>query len=193
MTRSDSKKRSENMARIRPTDTSPEVELRKRLAALGLRYRINFRTPGGRADIAFPGKRFAVFVDGCFWHGCPDHYVRPRSRNDFWDQKLRENTERDRRQTRALLDADWRLLRVWEHEVRERPEAVAGLIVDALSHSKAQVPRGWRVVRVEVIDAVTDRERRYMATLADETVTRIVERVRTTRKIGRVRNSRPNG
>src|SRR4051812_22667472 len=111
--------RSENMARIRAGDTQPEVQLRCALWKRGLRYRVNYRTPGGRADLALPGRKVAIFVDGCFWHGCPEHYVRPRSPSAFWERKLLENVSRDRRQTQQLLDAEWIPIRLWEHEVRE--------------------------------------------------------------------------
>ena len=89
--------RSQNMSRIRGSDTRPEMVVRRALWSRGHRYRAGYKTPGGKADVAFPGKKIAVFIDGCFWHGCPAHYVRPRSREDFWSAKLLENVQRDRR------------------------------------------------------------------------------------------------
>ncbi|HYO69174.1 MAG TPA: very short patch repair endonuclease, partial [Archangium sp.] len=83
--------RSEQMSRIRGKDTSPERLLRSALWRAGLRFRLQSRTPYGRPDVVFSKARVAVFIDGCFWHGCPDHYVRPRTRNDFWSSKLLEN------------------------------------------------------------------------------------------------------
>ena len=110
--------RSENMARIHSSDTRPEVILRHALWRAGLRYRLNAKTPSGRADLVFRRGQLAVFVDGCFWHGCPDHYVRPRNREHFWAKKLRENVARDRRQTVTLEALGWRVYRIWEHDVQ---------------------------------------------------------------------------
>src|SRR5262245_51945914 len=113
------------MARIRPRDTSPERLLRKHLWNAGLRYRLHVPTPAGRPDIVFVSRRVAVFVDGCFFHGCPDHYVRPRSSCAFWAEKLAANVRRDIDQTRELERLGWRVCRIWEHEVFENPSRVA--------------------------------------------------------------------
>src|ERR1700682_6168645 len=119
MTPSNPLSRSEQMARIRGKNTGPERSLRSALWSTGLRYRIHPETPVGTPDIVLPGKRVAVFIDGCFWHGCPLHYVRPRSRTDHWIARLRGNVERDRRQTLELEALGWSVLRVWEHDVHE--------------------------------------------------------------------------
>lgn len=92
------------MARIRGKDTGPEVALRRALWQAGLRYRLGMRVEGTRPDLTFPRARLVVFVDGCFWHGCPLHYVRPRTKEEFWALKLAVNTDRDRRQTVLLRD-----------------------------------------------------------------------------------------
>lgn len=178
--------RSENMARIRGRDTAPELALRRALWARGLRYRVDFRTPGGRADIAVPAKTLAVFIDGCFWHGCPEHYVHPRSHRLFWDHKLRENVERDQRQTRRLLDEGWTVIRLWEHEVQEDPVAGAALIALALLRGgRGHWPR-WRVALVEPIDPAGVHERRHLSQLLGEGRRQQVG-PRTTAKAGRVR------
>lgn len=111
--------RSRNMSRIRGTNTKPEVVFRKALWKRGLRYRLNNKIAGVRPDLVFPARKLAIFIDGCFWHGCPKHYVRPRSRSEFWARKLSNNTSRDRRQTHLLLGLGWTVLRFWEHEVKE--------------------------------------------------------------------------
>src|SRR5215475_6215393 len=95
--------RSEQMARIRGAHTSPEVELRSLLWRSGLRYRLHVKALPGRPDLVLSRSRVAVFVDGCFWHGCPDHYVRPRSRTRFWAEKLSQNVQRDCQQHCQLL------------------------------------------------------------------------------------------
>jgi DNA mismatch endonuclease (patch repair protein) len=73
----------------------------------------------GRPDFVFPADRLAVFVDGCFWHGCPKHYTRPANNRAFWERKLRANRARDRQVNRELKRLGWRVLRVWEHDLRQ--------------------------------------------------------------------------
>ena len=80
------------------------------------------RTFSVRPDFVFPKLRLAVFVDGCFWHGCPRHFTRPKSRQAFWDAKILGNKQRDRLVNRTLRKAGWRVLRIWEHELRRREE-----------------------------------------------------------------------
>jgi DNA mismatch endonuclease (patch repair protein) len=103
----------------RSTDTKPEVALRSMLHRHGLRFRKNYtlRLPERRVrvDIAFPRLKLAVFVDGCFWHGCPDHGHHPQRNEEYWSRKLRRNAERDREVNAALKQAGWRIVRVWEH------------------------------------------------------------------------------
>ncbi len=108
--------RSRCMSRIRNKNTKPELALRKELWASGLRYRIHCSLPG-RPDIVFPGKRVAVFVDGCFWHGCPEHGVSPKTNAAFWKKKIRGNIERDTMITSKLKGLGWTVLRFWEHEI----------------------------------------------------------------------------
>lgn len=182
--------RSENMARIKGANTGPELAVRQRLWAAGYRYRLHVKTPGGRADLVIPRRSFALFIDGCFWHGCPEHYVRPRTSNPFWDSKLRENVDRDRRQTLKLLDAGWRVIRVWEHEVAEAPEQVAGQIITALSDDRFAAVSTLRVVRVDWLDREGRLERRTCEELLDGSRTLIEERERSTAKVGRVRGKR---
>lgn len=105
----------------RRTDTKPEVALRSALHRRGLRFRKDYpirvesRRPI-RPDIVFTRARVAVFVDGCFWHGCPHHQVVPKSNPDYWIPKLRRNVERDRDADAALGAAGWLVVRIWEHE-----------------------------------------------------------------------------
>jgi DNA mismatch endonuclease (patch repair protein) len=103
----------------RGKDTGPELVLRRLLHKRGLRYRVDARPIAAvrrRADVVFPGDRVAVFVDGCFWHGCPDHY-RPATKNaDFWREKIDGNRLRDAETNETLKAAGWAVIRVWEHE-----------------------------------------------------------------------------
>lgn len=112
------------MSRNRGTNTKPEVRLRKALWRLGLRYRVNSEL-AGRPDIVFPGSRAVIFVDGCFWHGCPEHFSQPKQNAIFWKKKLARNRARDIEVNEALAAAGWRVFRVWEHEVRAGAESCA--------------------------------------------------------------------
>ncbi|SDO07904.1 T/G mismatch-specific endonuclease [Geodermatophilus sp. DSM 45219] len=107
------------MQKQRTRDTAPEMAIRRLLHAAGLRYRVDFSPlPGSRrrADLVFTSSRVAVFVDGCFWHGCPIHGSQSRTNSQFWSQKIESNVLRDNNTDAALRDADWLPLRVWEHE-----------------------------------------------------------------------------
>jgi DNA mismatch endonuclease, patch repair protein len=175
--------RSEQMARIRSRNTRPEVLLGALLWRGGARYRKHAATPHGRPDFVFSGKKLAVFVDGCQWHGCPEHYVRPRTRNDFWGRKLDENVARDVRQTLGLESAGWRVIRIWEHELWRDPAAAALTVLDALKGTVAPAAApSWRVARVEVLDRVLDLERRHLVNLYAPSETRVEERKRSTAK-----------
>jgi DNA mismatch endonuclease (patch repair protein) len=104
----------------RSQDTRPEIRLRSALHRRGHRFRKDFRVSASiatcRVDLAFTARRVAVFVDGCFWHCCPDHGTLPVSNTEYWHPKLARNVERDRSIDRALREAGWTVVRVWEHE-----------------------------------------------------------------------------
>ena len=103
----------------RKRDTRPEVALRQAVHALGLRYRVACRpleTERWTADLVFTRARVAVFVDGCFWHGCPEHFSAPRTNGEYWSPKIARNRERDAITNAALREAGWTVLRIWEHE-----------------------------------------------------------------------------
>lgn len=107
------------MSTLARKDTKPELELRRALHRRGFRYRVQLKVPGNRRrtiDIAFPRLRLAVYVDGCFWHGCPEHHVRPRANNEWWTWKIERNQARDGDTDRHLQAAGWTVLRIWEHE-----------------------------------------------------------------------------
>ncbi|MRX44506.1 DNA mismatch endonuclease Vsr [Agromyces sp. Q22] len=116
------------MVANRSRDTSPEKAVRSLLHARGLRYRVHTRPVVAlprTADIVFTRRRIAVFIDGCFWHVCPEHGHIPHSNVEYWEPKLRGNQLRDRETDDALRDAGWSVLRFWEHE---SPDAVADAI-----------------------------------------------------------------
>jgi len=127
--------RSRNMQAIRRTDTKPEIELRRRLHAMGFRFRKDMRLdlPNGRVrpDIVFTKQRVAVFVDSCFWHVCPQHGRQPTSNEWYWAPKLARNVERDRHGDAILAEAGWLVRRVWEHEdLNEAATQIATLIAN---------------------------------------------------------------
>lgn len=102
----------------RRRDTGPELAVRRILHAQGLRYRIDTRPVPNlnrRADIVFRAARVAVFIDGCFWHGCPAHYTPPKTNRDFWAGKVAANRERDCETDELLAEAGWTVIRLWEH------------------------------------------------------------------------------
>ena len=99
-------------------DTKPELAVRRMLHARGLRYRVDLAPLKGcrrRADVVFTRRRIAIFIDGCFWHGCPLHYRVPGTNAGYWQPKIARNVERDAETTLALVGAGWTVLRYWEH------------------------------------------------------------------------------
>ena len=117
----------------RGRDTGPELAVRRALHARGLRYRVDHPLPFDRrrrADIAFTRARVAVFIDGCFWHGCPEHGATPRTNTEFWRAKIERNRARDRDTTERLEAMGWIVLRFWEHEA---PHWCAELISSTVS------------------------------------------------------------
>ena len=109
--------RSRVMSRIRSKDTLPEIMLRNALWHSGTRYRKYYGRE--KIDIAFPRKRVAVFVDGCFWHSCPLHGHMPKSRETYWTQKLSANGRRSAEKDSRLSEDGWEVLHIWEHSIRE--------------------------------------------------------------------------
>ena len=107
------------MRAIRRRDTTPELQIRSLLHRAGLRYRVDYRVgtrrSAPRPDIAFTRAKVAVFIDGCFWHRCPEHSTMPKTNREFWAAKLQRNVEPDRENDRALDTMGWTVIRIWEH------------------------------------------------------------------------------
>jgi len=125
---------SRNMKKVKVRDTGPEMAIRRLLFSSRLHYRVNYnpKSPDvGRStiDIAFPGRHLAIFIDGCFWHGCPEHGSMPKANQEWWRAKLVENTTRDKRVTEQLESGGWTVLRFWSHE---EPETVHDRIMKEL-------------------------------------------------------------
>lgn len=124
----------------RPRDTAPERALRSAVHALGLRYRVGMRPVSGlrrTGDLVFTRARVVVFLDGCFWHGCPAHHTIAKTNADYWADKLIRNRRRDLETDRLLADAGWIVLRVWEHE----NPAEAALRIAAVVRGTGRQPR----------------------------------------------------
>ncbi|MGY1842049.1 DNA mismatch endonuclease Vsr [Modestobacter sp. SYSU DS0875] len=129
------------MSRQRRRDTAPEVALRRLLHRRGLRFRVDWPLPGiprRRADIAFTRRRIAVFVDGCFWHACPEHRTAPATNAEWWATKLEKNVRRDRDTDEHLTSLGWTVLRYWEHE---DPVSAADSVEAAVREAAGDPPR----------------------------------------------------
>lgn len=126
--------KSQQMARVRNKDTAPELTLRKQLWRAGIRYRLRPKLPG-TPDLIMPRAKVAIFVDGCFWHGCPIHYVAPATNVAFWRDKLAKNRLRDEATTQSLENQGWRVLRFWEHELKDDMSSAIERIKSALQSS----------------------------------------------------------
>lgn len=129
------------MSRQRRRDTAPEMALRRELHRRGLRYRVDRPVIAGtrsRADLDFATARVAVFVDGCFWHGCPYHGTFPKNNAGWWREKLAANQLRDRTSDRLLTEAGWQVVRIWEHEpANAAADAVEAAVREALHRRQA--------------------------------------------------------
>ncbi|MEV6751881.1 very short patch repair endonuclease [Streptomyces sp. NPDC051214] len=125
------------MSRQARRDTAPEVAVRRLLHASGHRYRLNERVPNmprRTIDIAFTRAKVAVFLDGCFWHGCPEHSTQPKANADWWRQKLDRNIARDLETSEHLAESGWIVLRFWEHEAPDRVAEQVAATVERRRH-----------------------------------------------------------
>ena len=130
----DKEKRSKVMSNIRSKDTKPEILVRKMLHSKGYRYRLHVKNLPGKPDIVLRKYNAVVFVHGCFWHlhqGCRDGTI-PKTRTEYWENKLLGNKERDKKHLEALKKLGWRVLRVWECEVEKDPQMVLNKIISFL-------------------------------------------------------------
>lgn len=128
--------RSGHLSGRKKVNTEPELLLRRALHAAGARFRLHRRIAQGcTPDVVLPGRRIAVFVDGCYWHSCPIHgrrtpFTGPNAA--LWEEKMRRNRERDERSTELAREAGWTVVRVWECHVKESPEDAAARVLSAV-------------------------------------------------------------
>ena len=118
--------RSRIMSAIRSKNTKPELILRKALWSEGLRFRIHYGKE--KIDIAFPSKKLAIFIDGCFWHGCPKHSHIPKTNKEYWLPKLKKNIERARAKDERLKADEWKILHFWEHELINTSKPIGSIL-----------------------------------------------------------------
>jgi DNA mismatch endonuclease (patch repair protein) len=119
------------MQAVKRRDTKPELQMRSALHSLGLRFFVDRAPIPGmrrRADVVFPRKRVAVYVDGCFWHGCPIHGTWPENNAEWWRAKIEANQQRDRDTDRQLELAGWRVVRIWEHDALSAVDRVVSAL-----------------------------------------------------------------
>lgn len=131
-------KRSAVMRRVKGRDTTPELKVRRALTALGARYRLNRKDLPGSPDVVMPGRRLAIFVHGCFWHGhdCARGSRVPKANREYWTAKVARNVARDQRTAQALLDQGWRVETIWECDLKD-----AAALNTRLENLLAQAPR----------------------------------------------------
>ena len=141
------------MSRIKSRNTTPELALRKRLWAAGFRFRLKYPVTG-KPDLVFVGARIAVFVDGCFWHGCPVHGQIPKTNTEFWSAKIARNQARDRTVNEILASEGWTVLRFWQHEIKRDMDVCVQTIGAALAakqgqHRPTRGPHGSKIQTAE--------------------------------------------
>ncbi|MFD8009946.1 very short patch repair endonuclease [Streptomyces sp. NPDC058955] len=130
------------MSRQPSKNTAAELAVRRLLHAAGLRYRVEYPVPGmprRRLDVAFTSVKVAVLIDGCFWHGCPEHATHPKANAEWWRQKLDRNMARDRETTEHLEAQGWTVLRFWEHVP---PDEVAATVRATVAEKRRAGTRG---------------------------------------------------
>jgi len=122
-------KRSQTMAKIKSKNTSPEILLRKLLWNQGKRFRIHDKTINGIPDISNKTRKILIFVDGCFWHGCEQCYISPKTNTEYWKRKFHRNKKRRKEILSVLTKQNWKIFQVWEHELKENPNKVMKKVI----------------------------------------------------------------
>lgn len=149
---------SDRMSRMPRASTGPEMALRRALHSRGLRFRLHRRDLPGSPDIVLPRARLAIFVDGCFWHGCPDHGALPKHNREWWAAKLAANVERDRRKDAELIGLGWLPLHIWEHTSADRAAEEIQVLwrQRTAAMDRSRVPRcGALILEVAVTEGET--------------------------------------
>ena len=122
------------MRKVKSRDTGLEQKVRSALWRKGYRFRKNETSLPGTPDIAFPGAKIAVFIDSCFWHGCPNHLRKPKSNTEYWEKKMARNRKRDAKVNREYERIEWKAIRIWEHSIRESFDETLQDLTDVLDN-----------------------------------------------------------
>ncbi|MBU4300684.1 MAG: very short patch repair endonuclease [Nanoarchaeota archaeon] len=130
------KERSRIMAKIKSKNTRVEMTFRKQLRTNEIRYRLNYALEG-KPDIVIPSKKLAIFIDGCFWHGCAKHFRMPKSNKAYWRSKIERNMARDKAVKKTLKSKGWKVMRIWEHEIKNSSERAAKRVKRVLNPFKS--------------------------------------------------------
>lgn len=142
---SSSPEASRRMAKVRQKGTNAEIALRREMFRIGLRYRVDYevlKKPRRIADIVFPGRKIAIFVDGCFWHGCPEHATWPKQNAEFWRQKIEANQQRDADTNERLQSLGWTVLRFWSHQPPTEAARTVARMVALIDSKRCASSRG---------------------------------------------------
>jgi len=123
------RKRSEIMSRIRNKETKIEIQFRKELWKAGLRYRKNASGYLGKPDVLLKKYKTVIFVDSCFWHGCKRHGTMPKTRKKYWEAKIKRNKERDKEVSKYYKKLGWKVIRIWEHELKKDPHKIIDSVI----------------------------------------------------------------
>jgi len=140
----DPRTRSEIMRKIKAKDTKLEKLVRSEMWRRGYRYQKNVRGLVGKPDMVFPGMKTAVFIDSCFWHGCPKHLRVPKSNVDYWSNKIKKNKQRDEAINREYKNSGWQVVRIWEHDIKTSLEETMRKLAQILDsrHAEAEPKKG---------------------------------------------------
>lgn len=117
-------KRSSIMREVKSENTQLEIIVRSALWKRGLRFRKNVKSLPGKPDIVFSRLRLAIFIDSCFWHGCPYHFRMPKSNVNYWNEKINRNKQRDEELNKKYKEMNWKIIRIWEHEIMKDLESI---------------------------------------------------------------------
>jgi len=176
------------MSRVKVVNTAPERCLRQALEARGLHHDAGAKAPAGRPDIVLTTGKLAIFIDGCFWHGCPLHYAKPRTRGEFWAAKLITNLERDARISQALTVANWAVIRVWEHEIVEDLDRITDQIEEIVCGERIPAWHTQRRLR-RVAEIGENVERREFVLLGEPGI--VIQTAEGRRVTAKARAPRP--
>lgn len=133
----DPRTRSKIMSKVRAKDTKLEKLVRSEMWRRGYRYRKNFAALPGKPDMVFPRMNTVVFIDSCFWHGCPKHLRMPKSNVHYWNNKIKRNKERDDATNREYKNSDWQVIRIWEHDVNTSFEGTIRKLAQIIDSRRA--------------------------------------------------------